>query len=239
MKSELEWITARPSAHRGYHNIDKSVYENTLSSCAAAIEHGFNIEVDLHPASDGTAVIFHDLTLERMTGDELKVRELTSVQLRNIKIGNSQDYIATLEELLLLTAGKVGLILEIKGLVGEDTGFVKAISRCLENYQGPVAIMSFYHWLLRDARKFAPHLPLGLIAKDDDAHYASHKMIADECNVDFVSYKYKDMPCRFSDEFRKSGKPLLCWTVKTPEQMKNALLYSDQITFEGFDPDQV
>ncbi len=239
MNPNLKWITARASAHRGYHNIDKSIYENTLSSCADAIAHGFNIEVDLHPASDGVPVVFHDFTLERLSGDKHNVRQLTSSQLRQIKIGDSQDYIPKLEEILELTAGKVGLVLEMKGLVGEDTGFLKSIAKCLENYTGPVAIMTFYHWLLRDARKFAPHLPLGLIAKDDDAHYASHKMIAEECNVDFVSYKYKDMPCRFSEEFRQSGKPLTCWTVKSPKEMKNALLYCDQITFEGFDPDQV
>jgi len=238
MTTDLNWLIDRPSAHRGYHNIDRSIYENTLSSCADAIECGFNIEVDLHPARDGKPVIFHDFSLERMTGDKRNLRDLSTEQLQKLAIGNSRDHIPMLEELLEMTAGKVGLVLEMKGLAGKDAGFVESIANNLKHYEGPVAIMTFYHWLLRDARTIAPHLPLGLIAKDDDAQYGSHKMIAEECNVDFVSYKFKDLPCKFSREFRTTGKPLICWTVKTPAQLLEARHHCDQVTFEGFNPDQ-
>jgi glycerophosphoryl diester phosphodiesterase len=239
MTPKIDWLTARPIAHRGLHNASKLVYENSLSACKHAIDRGFNIEVDLHPASDRVPVVFHDLTLERMSADQRKVRQLSAAQLQKIKISQSLDYIATLEELLELTAGKVGLVLEMKGVAGENEGFVASICNCLNNYRGPVAIMSFNHWLLREARILTPELPLGLVAQGSDGQYASHKMIADKCNIDFCSYKYEDLPCKFSREFRDSGKPLICWTIKTAPQFVNALGMCDQATFEGFDPDDL
>ena len=199
----------------------------------------FSIEVDMHPARDKVPMVFHDLTLERMAGDHRNMRDLSAGQLGKVRIGESTDTVPTLSQLLQLTSGKVGLVLEMKGLVGEDDGFVKAIANCLEGYDGPVALMSFNHWLLEEVRTLAPHLSLGLVAQGDDSQYQSHQQIADRCNVDFVSYDRKDLPCKFASQFRASGKPLICWTVKSRQQQKTALQYSDQITFEGFDPDSV
>jgi hypothetical protein len=99
--------------------------------------------------------------------------------------------------------------------------------------------MSFGPWLLKDARRLAPDLPLGLVAKGDDRQYQSHKMIAEQCDIDFVSYNHKDLPCKFATEFRNCGKPLISWTIKSPQQQRHARQNSDQITFEGFDPDRV
>ncbi len=239
MTSKLDWLTARPIAHRGLHDINSNIYENTLSACQAAIDNNFSIEVDLQPARDGIPVVFHDLSLKRMCTDPRQVRQLNTRQLRDIRIGHSQDHVATLRELLELTNGKVGLVLELKGLVGEDECFVENVAKDLSGYHGPAAIMSFSHWLVKDARYLAPQLTLGLVAEGDERQYTSHKMIADECDVDFVSYEKDGLPCKFCREIRSSGKPLLCWTVDNAEQMKKSLKYSDQITFEHFDPDNI
>ncbi len=238
MIHNLEWMTARPIAHRGFHNAKAYVFENTLSACQAAIDHNYNIEVDLHPASDGTPMVFHDLTLERLVGSEKSIRQLESYELSKLRVGGGKDHIANLNELLEMTDGKTGLVLEMKGLNGEDQGFVSALAECLKNYQGPVAIMSFYHWLLNDAREFAPHLPLGLTALGDETNFKLHKSIAELCNFDFLSYKWKDLPCTFAKQFSASGKPVICWTAKTPAQMAMAQELCDQVTFEGFDPDK-
>lgn len=239
MLHDLTWMTDRPIAHRGYHNAEIDIYENTLSACSLAIEYGFNIEVDMHPAGNGQPIIFHDPTLERLSGDPRNVRELDPGQLAKVKIGNGKDTVATLDQLLELTDGNTGLVLEMKGVAGEDDGFVAAITNSLKNYHGPYVLMSFYHWLLKDARAIAPHIPLGLTALYGDEKYEMHKTIADECEVDFVSYKWSDLPCRFATEFRNSGKPVICWTTKSAEQMHKALQHCDQVTFEGFNPDNV
>ena len=49
----LDWLVARPIAHRGLHDKAKGVIENTESAFAAAIRHGYPIECDLRIAGDG------------------------------------------------------------------------------------------------------------------------------------------------------------------------------------------
>ena len=68
--SDLSWLTARPIAHRGYHDMNRQRWENTLSAFDAAIERGFAIECDVHLSKDEVPVVFHDLDLKRLTGED-------------------------------------------------------------------------------------------------------------------------------------------------------------------------
>ena len=61
------WLRDKPFAHRGLHDVDRKIVENTLPACQAAVTHGYNIEVDLQPSSDGVPMVFHDYTLDRLT----------------------------------------------------------------------------------------------------------------------------------------------------------------------------
>ncbi|MCB1457609.1 MAG: glycerophosphodiester phosphodiesterase, partial [Nitratireductor sp.] len=135
-----------------------------------------------------------------------------------------------------LVQGKVPLVLEMKGIKGLDDGFVAAIGKVLAGYHGPVALMSFDHWLIEDAHRLLPHVPLGLTAEGDDSHFAEHDAIAKACDVDFVSYGIRDLPCRFVQEFRESGRPVITWTIRNRDDMAKSARHADQITFEGFDP---
>lgn len=234
-----DWLTRAPIAHRGLHQAHAAIYENTLSACRAAVEAGFSIEVDLHPSADNVPMVFHDLQLERMTGLPGEVRDHTAAELARIPILDSGDHIASLSELLDLVAGRVGLVLELKGVHGRDDGFVEAVANTLKGYEGPVAIMSFMHWLLRDARRDAGHLPLGLVAEGGDEKYDVHKMIFDEVAPDFISYDVENLDCRFVREARAAAIPVITWTVTSTEQMARALDGTDQITFEGFDPHEI
>ena len=68
--TDIAWINERPIAHRGYHDLNKTRWENTLSAFAAAVERGFAIECDVHLSADGVPVVFHDDDLKRLTGTE-------------------------------------------------------------------------------------------------------------------------------------------------------------------------
>ncbi|MFG1514500.1 glycerophosphodiester phosphodiesterase family protein, partial [Halobacteriovorax sp. ZH3_bin.1] len=57
-------------AHRGLHDDKKP--ENTMAAFKAAIKHNYAIELDVHLSSDGHVVVFHDETLERLTGSNGK-----------------------------------------------------------------------------------------------------------------------------------------------------------------------
>ena len=54
---------------------------------------------------------------------------------------------------------------------------------------------------------------------------------------DFVSFQVNQLPAPAPWIARHIfGRPLLCWTVRTPGQRERAARYADQITFEGFVP---
>jgi glycerophosphoryl diester phosphodiesterase len=230
------WIAEQPIAHRGLHDKTRGRFENTLSAARAAVEQGFAIEVDLHPSSDGVPMVFHDHDLERLTGRKGSVRAHSAAELGTFGIGGTADTIPTLRQLLEVVDGKVGLVLELKGEAGGDAGFVEAVARTIAGYQGPLALMSFDHWLVADARRLVRDRPIGLTAEGKDDMHDEHSAFAAQADVDFVSYGIEDLPCRFVREFRESGRPVISWTIRTPELAARSAIHADQITFEGFDP---
>ena len=79
--SGLDWLTARPVAHRGLHG--NGLVENSLSAVAAAIAANYAIEVDLQLSADGEVVVFHDETLDRLTTETGEVSARTAAELRS------------------------------------------------------------------------------------------------------------------------------------------------------------
>ena len=230
------WIAETPIAHRGLHDKSMGRFENTLSAAREAVKEGFAIEVDLHPSADRVPMVFHDLELDRLTNERGSMRLRKARELRQITIGGTRDHVPMLVELLDAVRGDVGLVLEMKGHAGEDEGFVEAIARVIEDYNGSIAVMSFNHWLVEDARNLIAGRAIGLTADGNDKLRDVHQEIAEKADVDFVSYGISDLPCRFVAEFRERRKPVITWTIRSPKDAEKSALYADQITFEGFDP---
>ena len=233
---DLEWMKRTPIAHRGLHDKEAGRFENTLSAAAEAVRHGYSIEVDLHPSRDGVPMVFHDNTLNRLTREKGSVRERTAAELQTISIGGTTDTVPTLRQLLDLVAGRVGLVLELKGINGHDEGFVAAVLKELEGYDGPVAIMSFNHWLLDDARRLGSRVPVGLTAEGKDDLGDVHRDAMRQFDPDFISYGIEDLPNAFVAEFRETGRPVITWTIRTRKAQTKSDLHADQITFEGYLP---
>ena len=73
----------RVLAHRGLADAD--IWENTAAAFAAAHALGVEyIESDIQVTRDGEAVLFHDDTLERVTGDPRRVGQVTASELGEI-----------------------------------------------------------------------------------------------------------------------------------------------------------
>ena len=60
-------------AHRGYHDGNVAVPENSLPSFQAAIDAGYGIELDIQLSSDKVPMVFHDADLDRICGVEGKI----------------------------------------------------------------------------------------------------------------------------------------------------------------------
>ena len=240
MKKSISWLTRRPIAHRGLHDMNKKVWENTLSAFRRAVEKNFAIECDVHLSSDRVPVVVHDDDLKRLTGTDGFVWQRTAAELRALKVGGTGDHVPALAELLDLVRGKVPLVIELKGVAGHDEGLVEAVAAQLKNYKGEVAVMSFDHWLIRDFKKFMPDIPAGLTAygkesKLIEAHFA---MLAH--GLDFTSYAAGDLPNPFVSFVRDRLKmPVITWTIRDKPAVDLTFRYADQMTFEGFDPDRL
>ena len=234
--ADASWLRERPIAHRGFHDMNHKVWENTLSAFSRAIEAGFAIECDLQYASDGVPVVFHDDDMQRLCGIPGDVRERTSAELGLLAIGGTQDRIPTLKKLLDLCGGRVPLILELKGRKDDDDGFAASVLEVLEGYAGKVALMSFDTWLLKDLKELECPYPVGLTAEGiEPERFFAHDE-AMHYGLDFISYAQDHLPNAFITAQRQRGLPVITWTVRNDDAIRHTFAHADQMTFEGFDP---
>lgn len=237
---ELSWLTKRPIAHRGLHDLNRSCWENTLSAFEQAIAGNFAIECDVTLTADGVPVVFHDHDLERLTGRQGKVHKTTAAELCQLAIGGTADKVPRLSDALSLVAGRVPMIIELKGIEGQDDGFVAAVHHTLGGYEGKAAVMSFDHHLVRQFKHEAPGVPAGLTADgtDEPAIEAHFSMLAH--GLSFVSYGVDAIPNRFVSFVRDRLKlPFITWTVRDHQAAELTWNQGGQVTFEGFDPDDL
>ena len=103
------------AAHRGGYSHDKLRHapENSVANVAVAIEMGYDVfETDIQRTSDGVFVIVHDETIDRETNGRGMAKDMTLVELKKLKKryrdgSNSDESVATLEELLSAGKGKI------------------------------------------------------------------------------------------------------------------------------------
>lgn len=239
----LDWLTARPVAHRGLHDGVNGIVENTPSAFSAAIAGQYAIECDLQIAADGEAMVFHDGTLDRLTHEQGALAARASHDLKAVAFKSTGDRMITLGELCALAAGRVPLILELKSRFDGDTRLAARVAEVVQGYAGPVAAMSFDPRVVRAIRASAPGLPRGLVAQsapDGDAGNADKGRYAVDvlrARPHFLAWSVRDLP-GFWPLFGRwaLGLPLLTWTVRTEADRLRAKRWADQMIFEGFRP---
>jgi glycerophosphoryl diester phosphodiesterase len=236
--SDISWLTSRPIAHRGYHDLNNKIWENTLSAFGRAIERGYAIECDVHLSSDGVPVVFHDGGLKRLAGADGYVWQRTAAEFGAMQIGGTADHAPTLKEMLDFVAGRVPLVIELKGTPGKDDGLVERVCTLLRAYEGQAAIMSFDHWLIREFPKHAEGIPAGLTAWGAEPHeWEAHFAMLGN-SISFVSYAVDHLPNPFVSFVRsRLGMPVITWTVRNDKAVTQTFEHADQMTFEGFEPE--
>ena len=238
-----------PLAHRGYHDVANHRPENSLSAFAAAIAAGYGIELDVQLTADGEAMVFHDDTLDRMTGKTGAVLDHSAVALGAIRLRNSTDLIPTLAQVLALVAGKVPVLIEIKERLDtmQDTSgrLERAVANAVEQYQGPVAVMSFNPHCMAHMARLAPNTPRGITTDDYNPQQCpplSPEVCAhlraipdyDRTGSSFISHKASDLLRPRVADLKSMGAAVLCWTIRSPEAEAKARQIADNITFEGY-----
>ena len=243
----LDWLVAKPIAHRGLHQEAKGIVENCESAFAAAIENNFSIECDIELTKDGEAVVFHDDVVERVLDAKGAVKSFTTAELKNMRYLQGRDKIQTLAELLEQVAGLTTIVIEIKSLWDDDFTLTDRAIKVLAQYNGPYVLMSFDPDLIARVAAVAPDTIRGITADRVIDPYYNALPIAKRLSMQnywhlpfsrphFVSFDFSQLPFQPITQFRAAGHPILTWTIRSDEQAALARQYCDQITFEYFIP---
>jgi glycerophosphoryl diester phosphodiesterase len=241
----LDWLVARPIAHRGYHDRGKGVIENTAAAFDAAIAAKYAIECDLQLSRDGEAMVFHDDTLDRVTEASGPVKALSAAELGKVAFKNAKAKMQSLDALLVQVAGRVPLLIEIKSHWDGDMELAARALTVLEPYDGPYTLMSFDPDIVAFLREMSPATVRGIVADRTTDDYYAHLPLARRVEMrsfshamrtqpHFVSFCAAELPFQPIGHLRAAGLPIISWTIRAPEQVAHARRYSDQITFEGF-----
>ena len=245
-----DWLTARPVAHRGLHNLARGIVENMPGAAQAAVDGRFAIECDIQLSADGEAMVHHDDALGRLTEGSGKLIDMTAGELKAVAFKNTPERMMSLSDLCAQIAGRVPLVIEVKSHFDGDRRLVARMAQVLSLYSGPVAGMSFDPDQVLALREAMPHLPRGIVAQRtyDDEYWAKltpaqragmlHLRHGFRTEPHFVAFWVEQLPAPAPWIARHVfGCPLLSWTVRTPEQRARAARYADQIIFEGFNPE--
>ena len=217
-------------AHRGLHG--EGAEENSLTAYERAIEKGYGIEIDIRFSRDGELVVFHDDTLKRVCGVDKRVSDLTVAELKELKLGNTEDTIPTFSELLKIIDGRVPLLIEIKQDMGEGNVAAAAVP-LLKEYKGDFLIQSFNPMAVAVFKKEMPHVVRGILSdnyfRSKDRRkpiyfFLKNLMLNFLCRPDFVSFNHHEWKKSFTLRFVKSfyGSTLFAWTLRSEEEERAA-----------------
>ena len=245
---EALWeLTRWRYAHRGYHDDALGLPENSLGAFRRALENGFGAELDVHLTRDGKLAVMHDESLFRLCGLDRKLADLDAAELAPLRLGDTQERVPFLSEVLALFDGRAPLIIELKTHRGNHAALCKAVCRELDDYRGLFCIESFDPRVLYWLRLHRPDLVRGQLSEHFRRHgtklglplrFLLHNLLLNFLTrPDFVAFCCEDRRdlgfrfCRLQHLVREFS-----WTVRSPKMQRRVEAEGATIIFEGFDP---
>ena len=215
-------------AHRGLHDGNQVVVENTLQAFAAARDAGFGMELDIQFSKDMEVVVFHDESLSRLTGIDQNVRDLTLDELRSLPLAGRDDArIPTFRELLDTVGGRTPLLIELKS--GRDNArLCEAMMECLRDYPGEYIVESFNPLIVAWFRFHAPGVVRGQLVCPVKGYGAAVNAVVSWilagllynwiARPDFIAYDVSD-PRFHAPRLQRAlyRTPMAAWTVRDPD----------------------
>ena len=202
-------------AHRG---ASEYAPENTMLSFHLGIFMGANgIETDVQLTRDGVPVLFHDTTLERVTGELGEIGDYTYEELLafRVKKGTHTDRIPTLEE-FLRAFGYRDLTFAIE-LKGEGSAIPTADLIRRYELEKKCVVTSFSLDYLREFCAYAPEIKTGyLTAEVTDEKLALLK----ELGIDEICPHAKLVTEASVTAWHKKGFNVRAWGIANREIMR-------------------
>lgn len=221
-------------AHRG-----ASAYapENTLAAFRLAMRHGADgVELDTKLTADGQVVVIHDPTVDRTTGSQGVVRQMTLAQIRALDAGSKfvpcthtaddlKSYpgepIPTLAE-VFETFHDGGLInIEVANYASPFDGLPDAVADLVERYhiQNRVLFSSFHPFNLLRLRRRLPEVPAALLALPGRPGGWMRGRLGLPFARRWVHPFYTDVTPAYVARQHALGRRVSVWTVNQPADM--------------------
>ena len=235
-------------AHRGLHNKQKGIPENSLAAFRAAVEKGYGAELDVHLLKDGGLAVIHDSALKRTTGAEGRIEDLAEADLAGYRLEGTDEPIPTFSQVLDTFAGKTPLIIELKPVDGNHAALCRAACEAMEGYEGIWCMESFDPRCVGWLKKNRPQIIRGQLAynfvKFDKSmpfwtrFMMTHNISHFVTTPDFVAYGHehrKQTPGNFLAR-KLWGMLGVAWTIRTREDFDAAVAEGWIPIFENFEP---
>ena len=159
-------------AHRGFgdHGPDNSLY-----AVERALDAGMDgVDVDGQFTRDNELVIYHDLSVDRLTSGTGKVRDKTVAEMLALDLGPKYDssltgaHVHTFEDFVRTAKGRGILMVELKVPGSAPTGIEQRAVEILRKYDAhaDVVLSSFNPLVLRRLKRLDPEVRTALIFMD-------------------------------------------------------------------------
>ena len=197
-------------AHRGFgdHAPDNSLY--AVERALAAGMDG--VDVDGQFTRDGELVIYHDLSVDRLTSGTGKVRDKTVAEMLALDLGPKYDsaitgaYVRTFEDFVRAAKGRGILMVELKVPGAAATGIEERAVEIIRRYNAhaDVVLSSFNPLVLRRLKRIDPQVRTALIFMDTNWNPELLAEIRPEDRVDLPWFLRQELIRR---ALRKLVKP--------------------------------
>lgn len=191
-------------AHRGLHDMERGIPENSMAAFRAAVDHGFGAELDVHLMTDGNLAVVHDSNLSRVCGVDVCVEDLTAAELPGYPLMGTGETIPLLEDVLELFEGKTPLIIELKVERGNYNDLTDRTMKALQGWRGTYCVESFHPAALLRLREKYPEVLRGQLSqnflRDSEVSDLSlpgrfvltNLLTTAVTRPDFIAYKHQD-----------------------------------------------
>ena len=230
-------------AHRGLHDIENGIPENSMAAFKRAMEENAGIELDLHMTKDGKVVVFHDDGLERITGIEGKIVDKNWNEIKDLKLSGTEEKIPLLTDVLSLVDGKVDLLIEFK-TERDPKRLCEAADEILKSYKGRYFMQSFDPRCVRWYRKNRKDIKRGILCEAFNKHgtkinhfmeFTLRSMFLNTfTKPNFISYNIEDakrsiafLICKFLYRARSAY-----WVIRNDSFMDELLRKKNIVIFE-------
>ncbi|MEI7931453.1 MAG: glycerophosphodiester phosphodiesterase [Alphaproteobacteria bacterium] len=233
-----------PFAHRGLW-APGGAPENSLAAFQLAAHANYGIELDVQLSADGEAMVFHDLTMERLTGVEGRLSDHHTEELGKTRLLGTDETIPTLAEALAVIGHQAMVLIELKTPYGDVGDLERRVCEVLIDHNGPTAVIGFNPYSHAWFAQHHPQILRGL----DSYSYRDNETLAREQRRAYAALEHVGLAkphflalgCDIvaspaAAKLREKGMPVIAWTVRSTGEWAKVKPHADNLIFESFEP---